>query len=339
MWLFAMQAFAIDWYLESPERADRSEPAAVEEAAVAAGFDARVVRRFTEGQGWRYVARVEGFADAPSARVAARELAEATGVAFVVIELSDGKTSPISKVPAGSSSDAAHSAPEAAVDPKEAAKQLAQVVAAHGAGAAFRASLAKGPVRFEYRRTLPDGRVASHRWGKLGGEIYVEVSGDVPARKLKVSRDRAELSVGGAPFAGQRPEAAMAIVSSLGPAEVIPVILGLEEAVANRREFQEMAITGAGEIGGVETILLGFGGDGTSGAIDLEIGAKDHLLRKVTFDGGARAYELSDHRAVSGAMLPFSVVERREGEIVGRVQIDLFQVGISPPSEWFGVGR
>jgi hypothetical protein len=325
MWLLvALPAFALDWYLETPDRADRQEASTVEEIAVEAGFDARVVRRFTEGEGWRYVARMDGFADAASARIAAQQLADATGVVLVVVELSGDKATRLAEVTPTAQ------IPKPEPEEEDASGELLAVAAAHGVTPGL---LASGPVLFEYRRTLPDGRVLQHRWATQGGVIYVDVWGDVPRRVLRVSQERAELSVEGGAFSRQSAKLARSVAESLGPAEVIPVVLGLQSALETRREFQSMVVAGKGE-----TVLLRFGGDATSGPIELEVGAGDHLVRRVSFDDGARIYELSDYREVAGAFLPFSITERRAEEIADRVQIDKLQLGGTLASEWFTAG-
>jgi hypothetical protein len=328
MWLLvALPAFALDWYLETPDRADREEASTVEEIAVEAGFDARVVRRFTEGEGWRYVARIDGFADSASARIAARQLAEATGVALVVVELDGDKATRLEDVP----SSATIREPEP--EEEDASEELVEVAAAHGVAPELLAQVQSGPVRFEYRRTLPDGRVLQHLWAAQGGRIYVEVGGGVTSRRLRIAGDRAELSVEGAAFSRQSGKLSRSVADSLGPSKVIPVVLGLRSALETRREFQSMIVVSKGE-----TVLLRFGGDATSGPIELEVGAKDHLVRRVSFDDGARIYELADYREVAGAFLPFAITERRGEEIVDRVQIDKLEVGGALPGEWFTDG-
>jgi hypothetical protein len=201
------------------------------------------------------------------------------------------------------------------------------------------AQVQSGPVRFEYRRTLPDGRVLQHRWAAQGGALYVEVWGDAPGRKLRIAGEHAELSVEGGAFTRQSGKLSRTVAESLGPSKVIPVVLGLRSALETRREFQSMVVAGKGQQGGAQTVLLRFGGDATSGPIELEVGVSDHLVRRVSFDDGARIYELADYREVAGAFLPFAITERRGEEIVDRVQIDQLEVGGVLPPEWFTDGR
>ncbi|MSQ03400.1 MAG: hypothetical protein EXR71_16175 [Myxococcales bacterium] len=72
------------WWLESADLPDRAQAAALESAAVRAGYTARVVKRFRLGDGWEYVTLVEGFVDEVGATAAARKLTT-TGAAFTLV--------------------------------------------------------------------------------------------------------------------------------------------------------------------------------------------------------------------------------------------------------------
>ena len=75
-WLFL--AFSVaraeEYYLEAPPVTDRSAAARMELTAEAAGFQARIVRRFRLGKGWEFVVLVERFPTEAEAGAAATRL-------------------------------------------------------------------------------------------------------------------------------------------------------------------------------------------------------------------------------------------------------------------------
>ncbi len=72
------------WWLESADLGERAQAAALEAAAIQAGYSARVVKRFRLGDGWEYVTLVEGFMDEGGATSAASKLA-ASGTVFTLV--------------------------------------------------------------------------------------------------------------------------------------------------------------------------------------------------------------------------------------------------------------
>lgn len=338
----AAPAWAGDWWLESADRVERMDAARVEAAATTAGFDARVVRRFVDGSGWVYLARVEGFADGASAEVAADQLSRATGVALTVLA-SDGNAVQVVRT---IDRPAAGAQPDPAPGPDDVDALFASVIAAHGTREPVADAIRRGPTRFEFRRTLPDGRVIDHVWGNQPGDaVYAEISGSggaVRPSRTKIASGRASMSVNGEAWRAQDVPRTQAVLDDLSPMEVIPFVLDVEAVIGARREFEQMAITGAGDVDGVDTVVVRFGGDTTSGAIELEIGRKDHLVRRINLDDGGLVRDFGDYRAVKvrdgSVSVPYAIVTLRDGVEVDRVAVKTFEVGGALPPAWFASG-
>ncbi|MEZ4236008.1 MAG: hypothetical protein R3F59_07550 [Myxococcota bacterium] len=321
-------ASAVEWYLESPDVAARADAARIEEIATQGGFEARVVRRFVDGAGWRYLPRVEGFADAPSAGAAADALAQQASVVLAVLQLDGERVLRIGEArPPGAAPPDVEAADE---DPEP---LLAQIAHAHGTGADTLAALAAQPVLLRYRRILPDGRVVRHVWASSGGRSRVEIVPEGGAAGIRPSvtvavPGKAWLSVDGGPFAPQDPEKARLAIAALGPQELLPLVLAVGQAFEERGEFARMAL--------VAPDTLRYGGDSTTGAIALHLD-REHRIRGIELDDGAVARQLDDYRplqGVAGAVVPFRIATAR-GDRVDRVELEAFEVGAELPESWF----
>jgi hypothetical protein len=341
LWM-PVSASAVDWYLESPDVAERADAARVEEIAVRDGFDARVVRRFVDGAGWRYLARIDGFADAGSAGAAASQLAEALGVPLAVLQLDGERVVRIDEArPTGA---------PVPPGPMDAAPILEAVARAHGTGPETLSALASRPVLLRYRRYLADGRVVRHVWGRDEGGTYVEVTPGDGSEGLRASRTRwvggkASLSVDGGPWQAQDAAKTAATVEALGPIELLPLVLAVAATLEERPEFERMVVVRGGDAGHA---VLRYGGDATSGSIELEVDDA-RRIRRLSFDEGSSSggatlasvvRHFDDYRPIdglSGSLVPWRISTVR-GERVDRIEIDVFQVGGDLPDAWFGKG-
>ncbi|MBM4393311.1 MAG: hypothetical protein FJ090_19475 [Deltaproteobacteria bacterium] len=152
--------------LESAPADTRDELASIEPAAAASGFEARVVKRFQLGQGWTWVALVEGFASEAEATGAALTLATATQRAFTVVAGGGSRT------PVGVPVATEPLAPTAA-------STIAATIAAHGGVGGGASELARAKaVHFAFTRALEaDGRTieASHDYWREGSSRRLSV--------------------------------------------------------------------------------------------------------------------------------------------------------------------
>ncbi len=334
--LLASAASAADFYLEGPDRPEKSEATTLEKAVGAAGHEARVVRRFVDGAGWRYVVRVEGFADEASARRAAAELATNLSAAFALFE-TDGRTA--NRL----GTIAPDGAPEAAPagDDEDAEPVLEQVIAAHGVTQDTLPNLMGGPSLVGFRRTLSDGKVVDHVWATRGGSVFVEiraVEGAVKPSRTLVTGEKAWLSVDGEAWAEQNAQKASATLDALAPPAVLPLVLSLASAVETRREFERMTVASEGRVGDVATRVLRFAGDQASGPLTLEVGAKDNLVYRATFGDDEVVHEFSAYAKHGDLKLPGLVVTKRSGQEVDRVELQRFEPRAKLPDDWFTPG-
>jgi hypothetical protein len=330
-------ASATEWYLETPDRAERSEATALQEQALAAGHEARVVRRFADGQGWRFVVRIEDLGDPTTADAAATALANALDVTMGVFE-TDGTLATRLREIAPSDGE-----PEAPVEEElpEATPFLDAAVAAIGIDAAAFEHARSGPIRLDFRRTLADGRTIDHTWAARDGALYLEIeplAGAAVASRTIVNGAEAWLSVGGGAWSSQNAERARATVEALGPVEVVPVVLALAAAVGTRREFERMLVAGSGEADGVATDVLRFAGDAVSAPLELEVGVEDHYIRRVRF-GDDVLYELSGWRRSGGVALPSTIRALRDGHATDTVEITRLDLDPELPDAWFAAPR
>ncbi|MCA9494257.1 MAG: hypothetical protein KC621_30230, partial [Myxococcales bacterium] len=306
-------ALADDWYIETLDRPQRSDATAWQTEIAPTGVDVRVVRRFVDGEGWRFLVRGEGFDDQEGASEAGQKVADAIDAPVSVFR-SDGRTA--ARVADLEPSEGAP--PVVEVEREDGAEPLANAVAALNAGKLADAVRQDGRLLLAYRRTLADGRVADHTWATDGsGAVYVQiekVEGDVVPSRILLSGGKAWLSVDGAPWAEQNEEKARMLVDALGPTEVLPLLLQLGDAVATRREFERMVVVGEGTFDGAPTRRLGYAGDATTQPIEVELTADARPVR-LRFGEGEQAvvHEFRDYGNDKGRHLPGRITTVRGG--------------------------
>ena len=196
--LFLSTAFAgaSDFYVEGPAVDARREATDMSRAATDLGYQSRVVRRFAQGEGWRFVLVVEGFEEQSAATEAATAVATSVGRPLVVFGQSGGQATRIEEVTPTVDAPAADASEHGAFD-GDLGDVLTRAVVAHG-GTAHPVRVAES-LLFRFRRTLPSGLVALHTVARSAGNLYVQV--DIEAGQGQSSRawiigDEAWLSVG-----------------------------------------------------------------------------------------------------------------------------------------------
>jgi len=345
--LLAAPAFGADFFLESPERAIASEAAELEKAAVAGGHAARVVRRFVDGAGWRYVVRVGGFTDQAAAQAAAKDLAVRLDGMVGVFETHGPAAARVASVapPAPAAESAA--APATAVagpvvaelpdNRPDADDVLEAVVAAHGLAANTLSALLTGPTVVAYRRTLP-GQVVDHTWSTADSMVRLEiegVEGDVVPSKTLLVGDAAWLSVRGGAWQPQALPTARAHLDALAPQAVLPLVFSLRVAVQTRREFERMRVDREDQLDGEPVTVLRFEGDRATGPLTLYVGTEDRLVRRADFGDGQVVHDFGTYARSGPLALPASVRTTRAGEWSGTVELRRIEVGGDLPSDWF----
>ncbi|GDX78815.1 hypothetical protein LBMAG42_06260 [Deltaproteobacteria bacterium] len=298
------------WWLESPEMLERASAATVESAAAKAGYSVRVVKRFHLGEGWEFVALVEGFADEAAATAAARSLNKDTGVVMTLVH------DPAKGPPVRTSVDDAKKA--AVVPVSDAAGVIAGCIAAHGGATGGAAALARAPaVRFEFEREFDlDSRhlVVGHEYWR-----------DATSRRLEVRAKgggASSLSVATANGAwirvGDQVEkrdigVLISQADTFAPEVVLGVALDVQTLLGGPGSEELLLLEGA-ESG----VRVGRGEDPSEPGLafaDIDPGS-GHLdrVRYVT-EGGAVLFEMRDWKLLApGVLVPGTMtLERADG--------------------------
>lgn len=327
----APAAWAADYHLETAPRSARADVAQLSRAAAQAGHKGRIVRRFQDGEGWTWLLRVEALPDADGARTTAQALADAIGEPVVVYATEGDRVEVLHRAEPGAAAAAA--APVRAArpaappepPPTDAEGVLARASRAHGGAdggiAALRA--AKG-VTFEFRRSLPDGLVVDHVWGRDGERRCVEVipvEGDARASRIVHAGDAAWLAVDGGALEPADVARAADLLAPLHPDRVVPFVLNFGDVLENRRELERLELLGRGELDGHPVYELGYDGDQTAGPLALRIDADTFHIAEVSFEQGELVYRFDGWNTAHGVAVPATVRTWRHGELADTVEI------------------
>ncbi len=356
MWMvvWASVAMASDYFVEGPYVVTRTEVVRQQRVADPLVSAVSIVRRFVDGEGWRFLLRATGFENLDQAEAAATTLARELDTSFDVL-VADGRVArlvsriapqpppppvdlsieeapevaavadsslPLQPDPEDQPPDEAVEDSVLAVPRGEAWPVLERVAEAHGVDRDTLTRWMEGPSLFEYQRTLADGTVVDHRWATRDGAVFVEidgVEGDVKASRMFLRGDEAWLSVDGEPWQAKPAGRAWTVAADFAPPAVVPLVLGLGQALGTRREFSQMAIDGGRERDGEMVTVLRHGGDEETDAIVLEIDGES-LVRRAVFNDGEVVHAFDDYRAVNGVMVPH-LIESIRGAAVDRVVV------------------
>jgi len=316
--------------LESAPATTREELAPVEAATSASGFKSRVVKRFRLGQGWTWVALVEGFSTEAAATSAAQTLATATQRTFSVVAEGGSRTPvdvPVAAVP---------SAPTAA-------STVAATIAAHGGVGGGASELARAKaVHFSFTRALEaDGRAieASHDYWREGASrrLAVDVKQGGEDSLLVVTGNGGWLEAG-----GQVVSRDIGILvnqaDAFAPEAVLGLALDLPSLLAAPPEAPLLLLEGA-ERG----VRIGRGEDPEGAGLafaDVEAGTGLLLGARYVTEGGPLLFSYAAWTRVTPTLLvPTRVrVERPDGrvETVSVSKVELAEAApagtFAPPS-------
>ncbi len=293
--IVALLAPALASYVvEAPPRSSKAEASNYVRAARADGYRGRVSRRFVEGEGWIYVARWT-FDELDEARTAARTLGERTGEPF---DITGEDGAPV-ETDATSDGDEEARAPRAWME---------EALEAHGAGAAVLADA--DTVVLRYTRELADGRVADHRLIRRGTDLRLEIrpkKGDVKPSVTVAAGDEAWLETDGR-VSRQDLQRTREKLEGFALQSLAPLVLALDRAVRQHPELEEIVARGTAKVGGVRCEVAGTPDDRTLIAF-----GPDHRIRRLSVDGGKRAWVYADYRELRGVMIPYTIVRYVDG--------------------------
>lgn len=329
---FAPAAGAAPFIIEG--EAHPSEEAAAAQAATYRGAGAaRVVRRYSQGAGWRYLVLVDGLADAaalskaesdfggPIARVidvetglpVARGQAEPARATPAVAEQPRARRWQREPKPKRPPKDKASTAAKATAD-----ELLQRAVAAHGGSGAAAAVREAEAVRFRYRRVIvtPDRRIeAEHLWLKEGSNLRLDVNvpEETGASSSTVVRGAGEAWVMTAGQVTLRPvDRSAEVIERFGPGQILAFPLGLGADIETAGAWRGLHVA-EGEGRGVVHLRPKEGGRGLT---EVGLHADTALVAYVVLvpGGGTVRIEYDDYKAFApGVVIPRSTRILRDG--------------------------
>lgn len=315
MFLFALLGPAMASYtVASPPFTEKSDATALTRRARDAGHKGRVVRRFVEGEGWEYVVQWS-FDELDEANAAAHLLREQTGQE---LELTAEDGAPIESQPAP-------------VEPvAERRDWMGEALEVHGGGAATLADAET--VRVVFVRTLEDGRKARHTYVRRGTDqrLAIEpVEGTVKRSVTVAVGESAWLEVDDGRTV-QDLQRTREKLEAFALPSLAPLVLALDRAVQEHPELDELVARGTAKVDGVRCEVAG----SRDGATLIAFGP-DHLVRRLSVDGGARVYEFSDYREVDGVRIPNTIIRRIGESDVETTEIETVDLDGEVDPAWF----
>lgn len=301
LWAAARAGDTADaWWLESPEMNERAGAEFVEASSTKAGFSVRVVKRFHLGEGWEYVALVEGFADQAAAADAARTLKAETGVTLTLVhDPAKGR--------------AVRTEVDEAAPERASAGVIAACLAAHGGPTGGVAALARSPaVHFSFERTLDlDGRqvVMRHDYWRdtTSRRLLVEAKGGGVGSLMVASAAGAWIRVGDK-LDTRDIGVVVTQADAFAPEAVLAVALDIEGLFG---AGEDMVVLEGAESG----TRVGRGEDPTEPGLafaDLDLQTGRLVRVRYVTEGGPVLFELDAYRSSgSGVTVPGTVTLTR----------------------------
>lgn len=339
-WLVASTlARAQSYYLESDPVATREVADTLSAAAAGAQCPGAVVRRYVQGDGWRFLFRSTAVDEVERARGCVAALALPEGVVVRLVEQGEDRRRVIGVWPSDGASVEQPSAPldpRLARIPTDAAEIVARLERAHGGSSGGPAGAST--VLFRYDRTTPDGGRVRHLYVRRGDDRYLTVdilSGAGVASKAGVvgqvawlagSSKKLDPAMARKQIDRFAPEAVLQIAADLGSGSLkLPDAGNLHlDAVRMVEGHALVELASEGEADALPTRLF-IDGD-TWRLIAIEHGVAGAAMRW-TFQGWR---EVED-----GALRPDRVLVTRGTETLDT--LDVRDLALSPtlPPEWF----
>lgn len=309
-WLALLVTFARaeEYYLETPPVSDRAAASKAEQAAEAAGFDARVVRRFRLGKGWEFVVLVEHLPGATEAAAAAKRLERELGGSVTAWRLDGSEKAVAVALPA----------PPIPETDGGAAAWIARARAAHGGPTGGASALARaGAVHFRFARSFDLGGkqvTVRHDYWREGAarRLAVETGGSGQDSLSIATATGAWIRVGGQ-VQTRDIGIAIGMMDAFAPEAVLTVALEAARLLDGPEVATFRALEGA-ESG----LRFGAGGDESEPGVsfvDLDPQTGQILRVRYVTEAGPITFVMAGWRQVaSGVLVPGEVrVERADG--------------------------
>ena len=325
-------AEAGEYLVQSAPFLVRGDAAQAESTVLREGLEAKVVRKYLTGEGWRFLVTVPGLRDEASADATAARLAALLGGSVEIWSV-DGKD--LSKLREVAPPAAQETPPPAEIDP--AVQQiLVRAAAALGGVQGGKDVLdAATSVRFEYDRALEGGLEAHHLFVRRGADQALSVrieGGDGIDSETRVLGGQAWLRTGrDGTFALQDAQRGAELMHRASPVGLLPLVLTLADAIEGRPELRLMSHRGTATVDGEACDVLVFAGDRTSGPMSLEIGQTKGLVRRVSFEDGV-VHQFDDYFApANGIQIPRTIRTWRDGKLLETTRITALELNGSLP--------
>lgn len=307
--LVLTSAAAEEYYLEAPPQTDKAAASRMEQAAEAAGFEARTVRRFRLGKGWEFVVLVERFPGSAEAAAAAARLERELGGKVTAWRVDGNEKAVAVDLPA----------PPLPTGDGGAAAWIARARAAHGGATGGSTALARaGAVHFRFARTFEHGGkpvTVRHDYWREGASrrLAVETGGAGQDSLAIATATGAWLRAGGQ-VQGRDIGITIGMVDAFAPEAVLTVAL----EAARLLEAPEVASFRALE-GAESGLRFGAGGDESEPGVsfvDLDPATGQILRVRYVSEAGPITFEISGWRQVGkGVLVPEELhVQRADGK-------------------------
>jgi hypothetical protein len=314
--------------LETAPQADRAGAQKSAAAVEAAGFDARVVRRFQLGRGWEFVVLVEHFPDEAQAQAAAARLTRDLRAEVAILRVDDRKA--VAVAPAVvTAAPATLSAPSLVERARE----------AHGGASGGAHALARaGAVHFVYSRTVPIGArtadVHHDYWRDASGRrLEVDTAGAGVDSLAIANAQGGWLAAGGA-VRTRDPGVVITAVDAFAPEAVLTLALDVQSLLAGPEVAQFRVLEGA-EAG----VRIGSGGDESEPGLSfVDVDAETGLINVARYvtDAGPVQFELRGWREVAPSVIvPAEVKLRHPDGALEIVRVERLDVLPAAPSGTF----
>ncbi len=325
-------ARAEEFWVEGPANVAKADAIAQQAAGEKAGLSVRVVRRYVDDQGWRYLV-VSDESDAElDAGKAAKALASAIALP-VSLFVRDGKSA--RQVGLIESTASAPASAPVEQDP-EVTAILQRSVAAHGGPDGGLAVVDRATtVRFEYERRMESGLVVKHVYLRKGEDRSLAVkvlAGSGIDSETRLVGGAAWLQTGHDPFQPQDVARARELLEQASPSGIVPFVLVFGPVAGNRSEFSRLARGEPTAVAGEAADSLRFEGDRASGPMTLDISQKTGLVVRISFEDGDLVHQYEEYQPVAERLVaPRKITTWREGKVVETTSISALVLDAAPP--------
>lgn len=331
---FAGQVAADDtaeFYIETPGVSARADVVAIQQVANEQGWTSRILRRYSQGEGWRYVLLVEGFSDAVSAEQAADVLSASSAVEVDVYRR-DGRNAVLVAGAAGHSSSDSADLARGSVSKDLPSSELIldkAVAAMGGKDAGLRKLDGMVNVHFRYERRIKQGDaeiVATHDLLRTPTQTRLDVqvtSGPGVSSTTILNAERAWLLVGGDTIS-RDPGKAREVLSEFGPEHLLSYPLRFVSLVESDPAHGSLVTTDVVNSNGHSGYLLENVGPDSAASLSVLIDGRSWQPIEVssTSDAGLVRVRFSDWRTLdSGIVVPFELSMERDGENVEVIRV------------------